>query len=239
MKIIVNQIFWVSNDPDRIRNILFTSVKNKEMVDFLKNKGLDIHYNLYDFSKEKFIPYDDVIHIPSDKKFYKSWKVNRVIERCRDYDYIINIDADVFFLEDNYDYIYDILSKLDKSNDYYVSNLNDLINPKEINFSKKIINKDRLIFYQRYVNSLGPFYIIEVQKLFDVGGFDETFTVWGGEDDELSERLVRYGMNKKTLEYNPIHLPHSNNNYEIVNGDEYKKQIEIMQDKSIKRNFLN
>ena len=238
MKIVINQIFWVSNDPDRIRNILFTSVKNKEMVDYFKGKGLDIEYRLYDFSKEKFIPYYDVIHISTDKDFHKSWKVNRVIENSKNYDYIVNIDADVFYLDNYYDYIYNILSNLDKSNDYYVSNLNDLLNPKEINFSKKTINKDKLVFYQRYVNSLGPFYIVEVKKLFDVGGFDETFTVWGGEDDELSERLIRYGMTKKTLEYNPIHLPHSNNNYEVVNGDEYKKQIEIMQDKSTKRNFL-
>jgi hypothetical protein len=240
MKIIVNQIFWVSDDSDRVRNILFTSVKNKEMVQYLKNKGLDIEYNLYDFSPTKFIPYEDVIHIPTDKKFYKSWKINRVIEKCRDYDYIINIDADVFLLDDNYDYIYDILSNLNKTdNKFYVSNLLDLINPKEINFAKRIINKSNLKFYERYVNSLGPFYIVEVKKIFDIGGFDENFTVWGGEDDNMSERLVSYGLIKETLKSKPIHLPHKNNNYEVVNSDEYKEQIKILENKKeIIKNFI-
>ena len=240
MKIIVNQIFWVSDDPDRIRNILFTSVKNKEMVEYLKNKGLDIEYKLYDFSLIKFIPYEEVIHIPTDKKFYKSWKINRVIEMSKDYDYIINIDADVFLMDDNYDYLCEILSNLNKSeNKFYVSNLLDLINPNEINFGKRIINKNNLKFYERYVNSLGPFYIVEVKKLFDIGGFDENFTVWGGEDDNMSERLITYGLVKETLKSKPIHLPHKNNNYEVVSSEEYKDQIKILENKKeIIKNFI-
>ena len=241
MNVIINQLFWYVGDKSRLNNINFTSNQALKLKDYL-SKYFNVSYRVYDFSVNKYVNNEYTIHIPKpDLKYHKSWKLNRVIENSKNYDVFINIDCDVFILEENYEKIKDYILSLKDNNIFYVSNLNDLHNLNGVNFIENTFDKTKFNCTNRYVNSLGPFYIIKINDMINSGGFNEYFSVWCGEDDEFALILEKNGLKRVTTEFSPYHLPHNRNHtFDAINSDEYQEQcFHLNNTKTIKRkNFL-
>lgn len=239
MKIKIINIFWDSGDPMRNKNIIFNSKQSLKLKNYLKS-FYDIDYNLYDFSNYKLLDESYVKHIPKPElKYHKSWKINRIIEDSKDYDIFISLDSDVFLSENDYPQVKNYIDDVLNNNVFYVSNLNDLISTTGIKFHNDTIDYDNLKFVDRYVNSLGPFYIVKICDLYKVGGFNEGFTVWGGEDDEMALVLEKNNLFKKTMKIKPFHIPHNRNHMiNIVNNEEYKKQCELFNNIENRKKFI-
>jgi len=239
MKVKISHIFWDSGDSMRIKNILFNSKHALNLKKYLEN-FYETEYILYDFSQSKLTDENHVKHIPKPELYYhKSWKINKIIEDSKDYDIFISLDCDVFLNENDYPKIKEYIEEVINKEIFYVSNLNDLMSTNGIKFHDGSVDYNNLNYIHRYVNSLGPFYIIKISDLYKVGGFNEGFTVWGGEDDEMALVLEKIGLIRKTMEVKPFHLPHGRNHMiNIVNNEEYKKQCELFNNMENRKKFI-
>jgi hypothetical protein len=76
------------------------------------------------------------------------------------------------------------------------------------------LNKDPNRFYiypSQNEPELAGFSIIAREHFFKIGGYDEAFRGWGGEDRDLYERLVRIGLSEFLIPPNSISsIPHGN-----------------------------
>jgi SAM-dependent methyltransferase len=239
MKYSLNMLFWDNGDQDRYNNIHFTWPQLKKLTKYLNEKGVNSTCTLYDFSETKTIKIDEAIHIPTPKgDFKKSWKINRVIEKSQDSTFFSLFDSDAFFCEADYSRVYNLL--LDIHHDsFFVFNLYDLMSTIGIDFSQATCNPDQFQLAFRHLNALGGAYIIYTQALIDIGGFDERFICWGGEDEDMANRLVANGLNKHLIEIPLFHLPHARAKIEAIKTPQYQAQCHVLyNDKTIKRDFL-
>ena len=63
----------------------------------------------------------------------------------------------------------------------------------------------------QYIGGLGGVYICYTNLLNKLGGFDEKFVGWGGEDGEIMDRIYTNGYSDKIKPiryFAPFHLPH-------------------------------
>jgi predicted glycosyltransferase involved in capsule biosynthesis len=61
------------------------------------------------------------------------------------------------------------------------------------------------------VGGLGGVYICDTKLLIDLGGFNEKYTGWGGEDGDMLGRIWYSEIHHKfrpTNHFAPYHLPH-------------------------------
>ena len=75
----------------------------------------------------------------------------------------------------------------------------------------------------------GGIVIMQRARYFSVGGVDERFQGWGGEDDALSDSLVRTGATIKVVKNEPaFHLWHDRDIRTRIGHDHYQSNVELM-----------
>ena len=78
------------------------------------------------------------------------------------------------------------------------------------------------------------------QELLKIGGYDEDFTGWGADDDDIVERLVLNGLNYHYTNAKIIHLYHKKqyDRKNKINNKEYLHNLELYKKRkgTIKRN---
>jgi len=233
-------VFWSQNFDERIKNIKFSSEKNKNLVKFLNEKGFDCNITIFDFSEDKKI--DHSIHYPFDSNtFFKSKKMNTAIKYLienENPEFICFFDADVFLSDNQYDGFLNFVNNLNDNHFFVAQKVFDISDNSVflINFDENKINLNEISHSIREISGLGGFFLIKTSKLYEIGGFDERFVVWGGEDNDLCSRLLRTGMERKYVEFDFYHLPHKKLSENISSNDDYKKQLNILyNDKTNKR----
>ena len=102
------------------------------------------------------------------------------------------------------------ISALNYENNFYTFSCFYL--PQHFDLQNKVLEKDGIHYEQNYVGLCA----VNKSVVFNIEGFDEYFMVWGGEDDDLYQRLVNKGLQRnqvQTAEYkvfhqwHPIHSP--------------------------------
>lgn len=204
-RILLFQIFWTDGHVPctRTQNIKYTKTRNLELVNYLKSEGIDIDYKLYDYSPQRCI--EDSFHIPYPKGIYKrAEKINNIVQNNKDYDYMFSIDADAFFHEQDFE---KIKHRLDNIPDNVIA-LYDMakLTPDT---SGRVIEGDVFnLFDEDYyyifsgqlkqgkplegsTGGLGGCCLFDAELFRGVGGFDEKYVSWGGEDVELLDRIQK------------------------------------------------
>ncbi|MFY0651325.1 MAG: glycosyltransferase [Cyclobacteriaceae bacterium] len=129
-------------------------------------------------------------------------------------DYVVIVDIDIIYPSD---FLSQVISSINRSqNKYfhyrtiYLDENDQVENLADLDLSKRPVSTDDakgLAIYPR-------------QDLIDVGGFNEAFCIWGGEDIELSKRFGRYKTRENqwlesTITYHQWHL---NSHKTLPNG---------------------
>jgi len=227
MKIVINILYWDNGEKQRLDNTNLSWYMLNKFCTYAQEKGLDIEPFLFDFSEDKVL--NEGIHISYPKGAYKrSEKINKVIKYHSDKEVIFSVmDSDLILKESEYDaYVY--LLKTLKLNNFYTFYLDDLTSIQGVDFINNNLDYNEIQTQQRQMNpDLGALFFIDIKILKDVGGFDERFIVWGGEDNRLAQELVKKGIKKIVLPLKPLHLPH---NHALTEKDyeQYKKQVKIL-----------
>jgi predicted glycosyltransferase involved in capsule biosynthesis len=219
----INMKFWDDGHPDatRIRNVIFTYKKLKKMSSFLSENGINVNVTLYDFSPEQIIP--DSKHIPYPLGVYKkSEKTNLILKEKSDYDFFMMMDCDAFFNETDYDKMLNIINGLEKNDviTFDLAKLDDNVSDYITNGEFIVSNANWSYAYSGnkengplngYSGGLGGVYICDTELLQSLGGFNEEYVGWGGEDGDMLDRIYTSGKQysiKPTKEFAPFHLPH-------------------------------
>lgn len=111
---------------------------------------------------------------------------------------------------------YDKLMKLDT--DYIINpygNFNDLANITENEFICGDHTDSHLDNHLGFVRGLNGFLCIHKKNMEKVGYYDESIENYGVEDCQMFKRLMKMGLTRKTLKFDPenipiFHSPHSN-----------------------------
>lgn len=225
-KIIINILYWDAGEKARLDNTNLSWYYLNRMVAEAAKDDLIIEPFLFDFSEEKVL--EDAIHIPYPKGEYKrSEKINKVIRHHGGYDgYFAIMDSDLIIKESDYEKFFYFIKTL-KPKRFYTFGLDDVNSYNGIDFENKKIEFEKVTFEPRILEpDLGALFLIHIDALCRVGGFDESFTVYGGEDNKISYALQDLGYIKNILPMNPLHLPHESLFSKVVNTAEYKIQYE-------------
>ena len=229
-KISFNILYWNGFDSEtRLKNALFCYERIKKFSEYSKLKGIDVNVFLFDFSEKD--PIENSIHIPYKNGEYKrSEKMNKVIE----YNYInyfpeifCCLDSDIFFNESEFDKLINELNNFD-SGSMTICSVLDIQNSNNIDYNNNTLFPGNISVRPRFMAGLGAFYIINFDILFNIGGFDERFICWGGEDDDIGERLTRIGIKKRYTTVQLFHLPHKSLSNDSIKSEQYRNQCKII-----------
>ncbi len=227
IKMKINILYWDNGDKQRLDNTNLSWYNLKSFADYCNDNGVAVEPFLFDFSEVQVLP--DAIHIPYPKGDYKrSEKINKVFaHHAGEETFLAICDSDVIIRPEDYDAMMYFIVTV-KKNKYYVFKVDDLTSVKGVDFENNKINFDELETQPRqFEPDLGGLFMLHNDIIKTAGGFDERFTVWGGEDNEISYRLQGNGFSKILLPVVPIHLPHD---HALLEKDleQYKKQVQIL-----------
>lgn len=230
VKISFNILYWDGFDSEtRLKNISFCYEKLNKFIKYSNTKNMNIKVFLFDFSEKQVIK--DSIHIPyKNNEYRRSEKMNRVLEYNNNNfkpDIFCCLDSDVFFIESEYEKLINELNVFN-SNSITICSVLDIQESTCIDYTNNTFNTNQILVKPRLMAGLGAFYIINFNNLFNIGGFDERFICWGGEDDEVIGRLINKGYNKIYTSIQLFHLPHKSLSNDSINSDQYKIQCQII-----------
>ena len=229
-KISFNILYWHGFDSEnRIKNIKFCWNKINKFVEYANLKGIEIKAFLFDFSEDKIL--EDSIHIPYKNGEYKrSEKMNKVIEYNYDNyspEIFCCLDSDIFFIESEYDKLINELNNFD-NNSMEICSVLDIQIKDQIDYEHNTFRVNQIAVKPRLMAGLGAFFIIGFNNIFNIGGFDERFICWGGEDDDIGERLNKNGIKKLYTSVQLFHLPHESLSNDSMSSDQYKSQCKLI-----------
>jgi hypothetical protein len=244
MKVSIFSVFWSNNNQERLRNINFTKQKIEELCSFINQRGIETTYTIFDFSMQKNI--ENSIHLPYNPLLYhRSKKVNMSIKYLltkQNPTIICQLDSDIFVDESYYENFYNLLLNV-KTNEFYIAQVLDIDENSLNNFDfiNNKVNIQSLNCKPRFITGLGAVFITTISNIIEIGGFDERFEIWGGEDDDLADRLLRNGKERKVCQFNYYHLPHQSLESDAKKNKKYQEQVNIWKsDKTILRpSFIN
>lgn len=235
----MKKVWYVINhrngDVDRTRNLIHT-------CKYIKSVGFEVLVIEQDSEKriELLCLELDVKYafIYNSGLFNRSWGFN-----CfRNF-----ITADKVFLADN-DIIINknVLWDTVKTLDYYdvVRPFNGIVldcdNTETIDF---IDNDKQPVFTNNKLRNIfnfsGGVCSFRVESFYDkIGGFDERFEGWGGEDDEMHKHLSELKLDKYSFDVFGIHLHHSRNNNEGNWQPNYNKNVSYIHDNKRNENII-
>ena len=197
--------------------VRFKQIKEIIIVDW--NSDTPVQYDLPFYLNVK------IVRVENQKYFNQPQPLNLALS-LTSYDTILKVDCDHVF------------------NTY-----------KEYNFFEKYCIDDYCFVcgeaQEKIDDTVKPYFthlrgLLYVKKKFleKVGGWNEKYgEYYGGEDDEIVNRLIKYGLEKKhiSLDYTLIHIPHSSkdriSNFEGNNNISMKEHIRsLLIQENIKRN---
>jgi len=239
----INMRFWTDGlkNSDRNRNVVYCWDQLKKVKKHLATKKINIIVNLFDFSETKQV--DDAIHIPFKKDDYLlAAKTNKIIQHnvANNTDVIMVIDGDLFFSEEDYPLLESLLTSV-RYGDIITF---DALNVKFENLEQFSVNgsvrrslvKPIKYFYTPYKDKgplsgcgggLGGTFMIHTHLINSIGGFNEEYTSWGGEDGDALNRLwgKRFDQRislRSQRGFCPLHIDHyrdfRNKNYKNKNN---------------------
>jgi predicted glycosyltransferase involved in capsule biosynthesis len=216
--------FWTDGQDHstRIRNVNYTWEKLKKLKTFFSENNIDCVANLYDFSPEKIL--EESIHIPFELGSYmKSAKTNRIINSNLDCDFMFMFDCDAFFLDEDFSSLLEVVRSIEDGN-FVTFDLAKLSEMDTVSVIKNDFVDKSFDWSYAYSGSkgngplccghrggLGGVYICDLNLLRNLGGFNEKYVGWGGEDGEMIERISSSNLNYKQIPINkfaPFHLSH-------------------------------
>jgi predicted glycosyltransferase involved in capsule biosynthesis len=227
-------LYWDTGCQIRKENTIISWIQLKKMVNYLKEKEVDVNCYLFEFG-ETFL-FEDSIKLNVSLEFYEKSKKNNLIinhsinDNC---DFLSIMDSDLFFVEEQYDMIYDHIkeletNKINKTKVFFTYNLLDIYEQERLeilNLENLEINKEKLDelkprFIWRHTwgaGVLGGIFIVPKNEIRIMGGFDENFLTWGVEDDEAHTRIKQHCAWIPKKHQGPYHLYHPKN----INDDKY------------------
>jgi carbamoyltransferase len=211
--------FWLginSNENEsRLKNLKFVNNNLTDLVAFLRNKDIDIDYEIYDFSIKPIEGFEKITHIPFGKEgeFRKTEKLNICISKTKE-DIFVGWDADVIIKNSDFEHFYNVLKDF-KINEYYNSfNVKAIDTTQEfidyINYNTELLEDLNGHLYHTDTLSLGGLFVIPTEYLRLDGGYNEKITHRGDEDGELHDRLFqKFKINRNAIyTFYGYHLPH-------------------------------
>jgi len=219
----LNMKFWDDGHENstRIRNVNFSWNELKKLTKYLQNNGINVSSTLYDFSPEQIMP--DSIHISYPLGVYKkAEKTNIILKDKKNYDFFMMIDCDAFFYEKDYEVLFNLIKGLNKGDvcTFDLAKLEDNISDYIID-GNFIIDKANWSYaysgarengpLRHHTGGLGGVYLCDTELLLSLGGFDEKYEGWGGEDGDMMGRIYYTHIThsiKPTNNFAPFHLPH-------------------------------
>lgn len=221
----LNMKFWHDGQEDstRTRNVIYCWNDLKKLNTFINNHSMNFNSScyLFDFSPEKII--EDAIHIPYPiGEYKKAEKTNIILKQYVNHlDYFMMFDSDTFFDFQDYDNLIKIIDNLEKNDiiTFDAAKLDDINNcfidgvfdRTKANWSYAYSGSRENGPLNGYRGGLGGVYIIDTSILLNLGGFDEKYIGWGGEDGEMMNRIYNSGfLNNIKPQKNiaPFHMPH-------------------------------
>jgi predicted glycosyltransferase involved in capsule biosynthesis len=219
----LNMKFWDDGHPDstRIRNVKFSWNELKKLTNYLKNNGINAESTLYDFSPEQIIT--DSVHIPYPLGVYKkAEKTNIILKDKKKYDFFMMIDCDAFFYEQDYETLLNLIKGLNKGDvcTFDLAKLEDNVSDYIVDDTFIISKANWSYAYsgarengplRHHTGGLGGVYLSDTELLLSLGGFDEKYEGWGGEDGDMMGRIYYTDIPhsiKPTNTFAPFHLPH-------------------------------
>lgn len=220
----MNMKFWHDGQDDstRLRNVKFCWPKLKELAIFLSSETEIITDSfLFDFSPEQII--EDSIHIPYPLGTYKiSEKTNLMMKQQASYDMFMMVDSDAFFDQADYILLKNLWNEMTDKDviTFDLAKISDI--QRCIKDNGSFDRSDAVWSYaysgdmsngplKGYYGGLGGVYIINPKTALSLGGFDEKYVGWGGEDGDMFGRLMYSGQGlqiKPQNSFAPFHLPH-------------------------------
>jgi predicted glycosyltransferase involved in capsule biosynthesis len=219
----INMKFWDDGQPNstRIRNVNFSWGEIKKFTSFLKDNDINAVCNLYDFSVDRVT--EDSIHISYPLGVYKkAEKTNIILNDQKNYDFFMMVDCDAFFHKDDYNKFLEIFKFLNDGDvvTFDLAKLEDRVSEYIIDGEFQIEKADWSYAYSGnrnngplngYLGGLGGVYICDTNLLIKLGGFNEKYVGWGGEDGDMLDRIwssqIPHSF-KPVRNFAPFHLPH-------------------------------
>jgi predicted glycosyltransferase involved in capsule biosynthesis len=223
----INILYWDTGCQSRKQNTMISWDLTKKMVDNLKNRGLEIQCFLFEFGEN--FQFEDSIKIETKLDFYeRSKKINIVLNHPvnQDSKFLSIMDSDLFFIEEQYDEVYEDIKSLEEKNKnhstFFTYNLLDLDESQRnyvldtesmtIDFEKlKEIKSDLAWRHSWGSGTLGGYFIAPTEALKKMGGYNENYITWGAEDDDALTRIKNYSAWMMQKNKGPYHLYHSRN----------------------------
>ena len=226
MKISIVVLF---KDCAFIRNVLdnlLYQIDDLDEIVVVNDHSKDTYMKLLN----KYKSNNTVTIVNSDKSGCRSYNRNLGAKLCKN-ELLLFIDGDVYLYPDT---IRRVKQKFDNGADIAIAgNLHGLEYTREqlavlgldyfINLDKLQWDSHKNAILKDYrlkipTSSISPdwewlymytgmFFVLH-EKYSEVGGFNETFSSWGGEDVEFAYRLNQVGSIKYARDLNGIHLPH-------------------------------
>lgn len=207
MKISFNIPFWYKNQ-ERFENLMITHKVLKNLQNYLILNGLDVEVNVFEFSEDQQY-YKDSVYIPLKGDYSKSVKLNKALKilNNRKVDIVSFVDADCFIDLLDYRKVLSFLKEFDETK-YYCNNLTKLGSTKYLDCETYGVTPFYTYYNSGIINGLGGIWFCDFSTLYEIGGFDERYTSWGLEDEDIGKRLTLKGLQFSQLPFKVYHLPH-------------------------------
>lgn len=221
----INILYWDTGCSIRKQNTMVSWDMTKKMVNNLKERGLDIQCFLFEFGET--FQFEDSIKIELKLEYYeRSKKINVVLNHDvnKDSKFLSIMDSDLFFIEEQYDEVYNDIKSIENSSRsiFYTYNLLDLnenqrsyvLNTEfnSVDIEKLKESKDSLVWRHSWGSgTLGGYFIAPTNTMKKMGGFDENYITWGAEDDDALTRLKNHSSWVPQMNKGPYHLFHPKN----------------------------
>jgi len=238
MKISINIPFWYSKE-DRLNNLKISFKSLRNLQKYLKENGLDVDINVFEFSEERQC-FGDSVYLPIGKGYSKSIRLNyalKWLKHNKKVDIVSFIDSDCVIDSKDYPKVLEQFTNFDKSK-YYCNNLTKLDKKEYFNIETLTVGGFYAFINSGIINGLGGMWICDFDTLYEIGGFDERYTGWGREDEDAGKRLYLKGLEFKQLDFKVYHLPHQ---LESTKKDKLLKELQekiFVEDNTIVRPTL-
>lgn len=230
---------------ERKQNFKFTTYQIKKLISFLEKNKIECSLHLYCFGKENLLK--DSIHVNLEAlNYHRSFKINYaikdIIRKEIKPDLFCCFDSDIFILEQDYEKFLSYINNTNFKNKYLTAKWYDSSHREDFDFFKyNYVNNIRVETIR--ASDASGFFVVNFEILKSIGGYDERFTVWGGEDNDLCIRLNKKNIKKQWIDFFFVHLKHERLNeisiLQTKDKDRYLNQVKISQtDQSIVRPTL-
>jgi len=241
MKIAFVILTW-GESQERKENFKFTLNSVHKLSKFLNGNGITTKVFPYCFGREKLT--EDSIHVNLESlEFYKSFKLNYIIKdliiKNEEPEIFCGIDCDIFALDKNFNNILEYIKNTNFKQKFLTAMWYDSADRNAFDFNS-YTHSDNIVVETLRSSDASGFFFVDFLTLKNIGGYDERFTVWGGEDNDMAYRLQRAGLKQEYMDFYLLHIKHARMNevkiLDTKDKDLYLNQVKIVDtDKSIIR----